>query len=460
MSESSILVVDGHAASRESVSRFLQDAGYAVRAAADPTEASMAMASGSVKMVIADTFILGGPCDGIVNHFKSRDPELPVILMASGGDVVSALGAIRAGASDYLLKPVSREILELAVKRCWRNGNGSGKIPDGYGKSLKTQSFEKTIITTDPGFQKIIRVAQGVAASNATVLIEGESGTGKELLASYIHKESLRRNGPYVALNCAALPETLAESELFGHERGAFTGAITRKPGRFEMAHQGTLVLDEISEMPLSIQAKLLRVLQERVIERVGGTRAIPVDVRIIAISNKNIKTAVKDGRFREDLFYRIHVVPLIVPPLRERRGDIPVLARHFLERCALMNGAGRKDISPETLKLLEEMTWHGNVRELENVIERAILLCEGETLKPEHLFLDRMDNSASAGTATMRAGVSMRDMERMLISETLKEVNGNRTHAARMLGISIRTLRNKLKEYRSALPPYEEEKD
>ncbi len=459
MSESSILVVDGHAASRESVSRILQDAGYAVKAACDTAEASLSMASGSVKMVIADTFIIQGSCADIISHFKAKDFELPVILMASDGDVVNALGAVRAGASDYLLKPVSRELLGLAVKRCWRNGNGSGKTSTCQGISNRTESFEKTVITNDPAFQKVLRVALGVSNSNATVLIQGESGTGKELLASYIHKNSGRKNGPYVALNCAALPETLAESELFGHERGAFTGAISRKPGRFEMAHQGTLVLDEISEMPLSIQAKLLRVLQERVIERVGGIRPIPVDVRIIAISNKDMKAAVKDGRFREDLFYRIHVVPLLVPPLRERKGDIPILVHHFMDRYALINNNRRKEISPETLRMLQEMTWHGNVRELENVIERGILLCEGETLRPEHLMFEQMD-IPSAETASMKAGMSMRDMERMLISETLREVNGNRTHAARMLGISIRTLRNKLREYRSTLPSEEESKD
>lgn len=449
MSEGSIFVVDQNEGSRRAMAELLRGAGYEVEAAADPAEALSALSRGGVRMVVADASGNHGSGPEMVALFKAGNPNLPVILTSSCGDVAGALEAIKAGASEYLLKPVSRELVELAVKRCLLSGNGSGRPENA--PSVSRPRREKRIVTQDPGFQRVLKAALTVARSGATVLIQGESGTGKELLADFIHMNSDRRNGPYVALNCAALPENLAESELFGHEKGAFTGAVARKPGRFELAHRGTLVLDEISEMPPSIQAKLLRVLQEREVERVGGTRPVPVDVRVIAISNKDLKAAVREGRFREDLFYRIHVVPLVIPSLRERRGDIRLLASHFLEKAACANGTRVKGISPEALKALEAMDWKGNVRELENVIERAALLCEEEVIRPQHLMFDSLETQERS-SPLLPAGMSMREMERLLISSTLKEVNGNRTHAARMLGISIRTLRNKLKEYREGL--------
>jgi two-component system response regulator FlrC len=447
MSEGSIFVVDQNEGSRRAMAELLRGAGYEVESFADPAQALSALSRGGVKMVVADASGNHGAGPETVSLFKAGNPDLPVILTSSCGDVAGALDAIKAGASEYLLKPLSKDIVELAVKRCLLSGNGSGRAENAPSRTRR----EKRIVTQDPGFQKVLKAALTVARSGATVLIQGESGTGKELLADFIHMNSDRRNGPYVALNCAALPENLAESELFGHEKGAFTGAVARKPGRFELAHRGSLVLDEISEMPLSIQAKLLRVLQEREVERVGGTRPVPVDVRVIAISNKDLKAAVRDKRFREDLFYRIHVVPLVIPPLRERRGDIRLLASYFLEKTAGVNGTRAKEISPEALKTLEAMEWKGNVRELENVIERAALLCEEEVIRPHHLMFDSLETQDRA-SPLLPAGMSMKEMERLLISSTLKEVNGNRTHAARMLGISIRTLRNKLREYREGL--------
>ncbi|MEJ2628977.1 MAG: sigma-54 dependent transcriptional regulator, partial [bacterium] len=307
----------------------------------------------------------------------------------------------------------------------------------------------KKILTKDDKFINIMSLAKSVANSNATVLILGESGTGKELLASYIHKNCGKQNGRYIAVNCAALPENLIESELFGHEKGAFTGATCKKIGKFEAANKGTIVLDEISEMPFSLQAKLLRVIQEKEVCRIGGNKNIQIDVRIIAISNIDISTAVKEGKFREDLFYRINVVPLKIPPLRERKKDILYLAEYFLELYSKNNFKNIIEIEDEAKSILYNYDWPGNVRELENVMERAVILNKDGCIKKEDLFLEIKEKRKKS--VTINPGMSVREMEEELIYQTLKEVNGNRTHAADMLGISIRTLRNKLKEYSAA---------
>jgi DNA-binding NtrC family response regulator len=302
-------------------------------------------------------------------------------------------------------------------------------------------------------------MARQVARSTATVLIQGESGTGKELLASYVHRHSLHPDAPYVAVNCAALPETLAESELFGHEKGAFTGAVARKAGKFELAGKGTLVLDEIGEMPLPLQAKLLRALQEKEVDRVGGGAPVPVDARVVAITNRDLGRAVAAGRFREDLFFRINVVPLAIPPLRERIGDIMLLADHFLARFNEQNGRRVAGFSDEALQALTRHDWRGNVRELENRLERAVLLAEGERIGPRDLGLSLPAEAAAGACRPMvfRPGITVSEMERQLIMGTLAQVDQNRTRAAEMLGISIRTLRNKLREYRAeASPPAE----
>ncbi|MGD8801511.1 MAG: sigma-54 dependent transcriptional regulator, partial [Desulfobacterales bacterium] len=300
---------------------------------------------------------------------------------------------------------------------------------------------------------EILKLAKNVANSRSTILIQGESGTGKELLAAYIHEHSGYPDEPYIALNCAALPDTLAESELFGHEKGAFTGAVGRKMGKFELAKYGTVVLDEISEMTLPLQAKLLRVLQEREIDRIGGSRPVPMNARVVAISNKELKKAVAKGKFREDLYYRINVVPFTVPPLRERPGDIPLLVTHFLEKFCNLNQRKMLNISDAAMARLTQKHWKGNIRELENTIERAVLIGNGPELLPEHLFLDVAEPDGASQTAgTIQAGMTVKEMEKKLITCTLQEVDDNRTRAAELLGISIRTLRNKLKEYKQEL--------
>jgi len=292
-----------------------------------------------------------------------------------------------------------------------------------------------------------LTLARRVADSDATILILGENGTGKELLASFIHQESPRKAGPLVAINCAALQETLAESELFGHERGAFTGAFTRKVGRFELADHGTLLLDEVSELTLNMQAKILRVLQEREIDRVGGQQPRSIDVRIIAISNQDLVTAVRENRFREDLFYRLNVLPMTLPPLRERKKDIPLLTNFFLKKYDLINNRRMINVAPATLERLVSHVWPGNIRELENVVERAVLIGKGDTMLPEHLnFVNTREGPPSTGPGSV--GATIKEMEMAHILDTLKACQDNRTRTAERLGISLRTLRNRLREY------------
>ncbi|MDH5752119.1 MAG: sigma-54 dependent transcriptional regulator, partial [Deltaproteobacteria bacterium] len=341
-----------------------------------------------------------------------------------------------------------------------------GPAPDG-----------RDLVTADPAMQQLLGVAENVARSKATVLIQSESGTGKELLARYIHVRSDRPDGPFVAVNCAALPETLLESELFGHRKGAFTGAIQDHKGRFEQAHGGTILLDEISEMALPLQAKLLRVLQEHEVDRIGGKEPISVDVRVIATTNRDLFKYVEEGKFREDLYYRLNVIPMRLPPLRERKGDVPLLADHFIRKHAMRNGRSAVAISNEAIEVLCHYNWRGNVRELENVMERALLLCDGKSILPHHLLMGQSPSTAQAAAAIAPApaaqeapaagsngsgspaqpsgetlgisvGMSMREVEKKLIFETLRNTGGNRTQAAKVLSISIRTLRNKLNEY------------
>ncbi len=312
------------------------------------------------------------------------------------------------------------------------------------------------IITEDRRMREIIQLAKTVASSKATVMIQGESGTGKELVACLIHEHSTRAARPFVAINCAAIPENLLESELFGYERGAFTGAVTSKAGKFEFANGGTILLDEISEMDVRLQAKLLRVIQESEVDRIGGRKPIPVDVRIIATSNRNLTECVKEGSFREDLFYRLNVVNLTLPPLRERLGDVKILARDFLVKMASKSGKNIQDFSVDAMNILEAHVWHGNIRELENVIERAALTAQGPLVLPQDIAIERRITAPSEAADELSMldrnwspGQTLDQIEKNVILEALKYHKGNRTHTAKALGISIRTLRNKLADYR-----------
>lgn len=308
---------------------------------------------------------------------------------------------------------------------------------------------ERQMIASDHAMLSLLDMARRIAPSDATVLLQGESGSGKEVLARFIHAHSRRRNGPFAAVNCAALPETLAESELFGFEKGAFTGALNRKIGKFEQAREGTLLLDEISEMPLNLQPKLLRVLQEKTVNRIGGYESIGVNARIVATTNRDLGRMVKEGQFRQDLYYRLRVIPMTLPPLRERPADIPRLIDYFIHKFHDASQQPRPVFSPEAMRKLTRWSWPGNVRELENTVERAILICPNPPVGPEYLLLeDDLSEERITDTAQL-VGMTVKELEKKLIVQTLSHVNQNRTEASQMLGISIRTLRNKLREYR-----------
>jgi DNA-binding NtrC family response regulator len=381
----------------------------------------------------------------LVRRIKDRCPSIYPLVGACRGTADDVVSALQAGAADVIIDPFEKELIEQAFAKA------AGSVPDASAGYASDRNFPKSVITQDKTLQGVLAIAKKVASSTATVLVTGESGTGKELLASFIHAHSNREREPYVAINCAALPEQLAESELFGHEKGAFTGAISKKIGKFESAAKGTLVLDEITEMALPLQAKLLRALQEREIVRLGANHPIPIAARVIAVSNQNMKEAVTSGAFREDLYYRLNVIPLTIPPLRERKNDIPLLADYFLKRFSAQNASAMSRISDQAMGLLMQQPWPGNVRELENTIERGVLIGSGAELLPAHLILEA-PIAETCRKPSLAAGMTVRDMEKELIFNTLNAVNDNRTHAAKMLGISIRTLRNKLNEYRGEM--------
>jgi DNA-binding NtrC family response regulator len=385
----------------------------------------------------------------LLAEVKAEHPFLPVYLISRRPTVEGAVAAMREGAQDYLAAPLSWEKLTATLEPYLKNGRqnllraGPNTTAPGPGRP---------VITQDPVMLNILRMAKSVAPTRATVLIQGESGTGKEVLARHLHDHSDRAAGPFVAVNCAALPEGLLESELFGHEKGAFTGAMVRKLGKFELANNGTLLLDEISEMHPHLQAKLLRVLQENEIDRVGGRLPIPINVRMIATTNQDIHELIQKNDFREDLYYRLQVISLTLPPLRERRGDIPLLAEYFLQRYAQLFAKKNVKLAAHTLTALERASWPGNIRQLENTVARGVLLAEGTYVHPRDLLSEspaeppvRVPVAAPAGDKP----VTLREMEQSLIFQALDETSGNRTHAAKLLGISVRTLRNKLHEYR-----------
>ena len=445
-----ILVVDDDPSMRAALMETVRRLGFTVQGAADGIEAMERLARFNPWLVLTDLKMPRLNGLELIKDIKARSPLVTIVLMTAYGTVETAVEAMKHGASEYLLKPFSMDLLERVISNL-KNGR-----EEGAGPASSVQAGDsRAILTQDPGMVRLLSTVESVAASRATVLIQGESGTGKELLARFIHSRSPRAHRPFIAVNCAALPDGLLESELFGHERGAFTGALIKKIGRFEMAHTGTLLLDEISEMNLNLQAKLLRVLQEREVDRVGGRDPVPVNIRVIATTNRSLYREVEQGKFREDLYYRLNVFPIVVPPLRERPLDIPVLARHFAAHSATRNGLTQPVISEETVVHLQRQPWKGNVRELENVMERAVLLAGQGTILPEHCTVKREDESViPLGQVKQTANGSLWEMERELIFKTLARVKDNRTHAAKELGISIRTLRNKLREYRETDRP------
>jgi DNA-binding NtrC family response regulator len=437
---SQVLVVDDEAAMRAALEGSFRRDGWNVISAAGATEAIAKFRNAPCGLVITDMRMPEGDGLRVLQGVRDIAPETAVLFLTAFGSIPEAVQTMREGACDYLVKPVSFETLKQAAHRVLESS-----------VSETEEAHKKEFVSKSPAFRRVLEQARQVASSDVDILIEAESGTGKELLSRFIHRASPRESSAFVAVNCAAFPEALLESELFGHVRGAFTGAMASKPGKFELADGGTLLLDEIGEMPLSLQPKLLRVLQEREVDRLGDVRPLRVNVRVIATTNQILRELVDEGRFRSDLYYRLRVVPLSIPPLRERREDIPGLANWFMRKYAPKSPAKHFEISADLLARLEAHSWPGNIRELENFIRRALAFSRGNVLTPD-LMEDSEPTSSSVASEFPTQGVSLRDMERRLLEKTLDSTGGNRTRAAEIMGISLRTIRNKIREY--GLPP------
>ncbi|RMH36107.1 MAG: sigma-54-dependent Fis family transcriptional regulator [Nitrospirae bacterium] len=442
-SRRSVLLVDDDEHLRAAIREALEHRGYCVRVARDGHEGLQYLMEEPVQLVLIDLNMPGMNGIEMLRTLRSAGFTVPVVVLTAYGTMDSAIEAMKLGATDYLRKPCPLEEVERLVQRFCM---ASPEPVEATEHELRHPQDSDGFLTRNDRMRHLLAMLEPVAKSQATILIQGESGTGKEVLARYIHRRSNRADQPFVAVNCAALPEGLLESELFGYEKGAFTGAIHRRCGKFELAHRGTLLLDEIGEMSLALQAKLLRVLQEREVDRLGSHRPVAVDIRVIATTNRSLIQEVQAGRFREDVYYRLSVVPITLPPLRERPEDIEVLAEHFVKQSCARNGRPMVKLTKEAVAYLTSRPWRGNVRELENVIERGVLLAQSGSLRPEHLTFETV---AVTSAPDMTFSGTVWEMERQLILKTLDRLGGNRTHAARALGISIRTLRNKLREYR-----------
>jgi two-component system response regulator FlrC len=445
MSNHKILLVEDERKEREALSDVLTDLGYVVVVAADGIDALVQIKSARVDLILTDFQMPNMNGLELLSEVKGNGLDIPVVFISGHSTVDTSVEAMKLGAFDFFLKPISIELIKEIVEKVFER-QGS------HTKARNVSQDRYRLVTKEQNMIQLMNLARSIANSKASVLIQGESGTGKELFAHFIHNNSSRGNKPFVAVNCAALPDGLLESELFGYEKGAFTGAISRKLGKFELAQGGTILLDEISEMALHLQAKLLRVLQEEEIDRVGGNNPIPIDVRVIATTNRNIETAIKEKSFREDFYYRLNVIPLKIPPLRDRADDVIVLANYFIEKYNRIDDRDVKGLTDGALQILTSQYWRGNVRELENVIERAVLLCKEKLIGVKDLFITENPRSECNRKKTIMPVGTLREMEKQLIFNALDQTNGNRTHAARILGINVRTLRNKLNEYREQM--------
>lgn len=444
-----ILIVDDKEMMRDSLSLAVNRAGHKAITTEDPSQALDLIRQHRPAVVITDLKM--PKMDGIelLTKIKADQPDLPVILMTAFATISTAVQAMKFGAFDYVQKPFESDEILVVVDRAIQHGNLVA-TNQALLANLE-QGAPKVLVGSSPSMAEVrTRISQVAQSPNATVLINGESGTGKEVVAQLIHQQSARAGRPMVCLNCAALPPNLLESELFGHEKGAFTGADKLRKGRFELADQSTLLLDEISEIDPGIQAKLLRVLQERAFDRVGSSVTQHVDVRVIATTNRNLLDWVKQGKFREDLFYRLNVVPISLPPLRERRSDIPELADHFLAKIAKRDGRPKRGLEPEAIELISAYNWPGNVRELENIMERCVVLETGDMIRASTLssWVANITTTEVASTA-YRAGAVLEEMERDAILRTLSRFHGHRAKTANELGIGLRTLGMKLKKFK-----------
>jgi len=441
-----ILIVDDERNTREGLQRALQDR-YDVLLAEDSQKALQTLESTPIDVMLTDLRMPGVDGMGLLRRAMSLTHPPVCIMMTAYGSIENAVQAMQAGAYHYITKPVNLDELELVIQRALHsrrieteNANLHEQIDQKFGL--------ENLIGESPAMQQVFETIRQVAPSRATVLITGETGTGKELIAKAIHNLSPRKNAAFIAVHAAALPTTLLESELFGHEKGAFTGAVERRIGRFELADGGTLFLDEVGELEPQMQVKLLRVLEERAFERVGGAKTLEVDVRLVAATNKQLKKLVSEGKFRDDLFYRLSVVTVDLPPLRERRDDIPLLVKAFLDEFNHENGKQVRELTPEALNVLLAYDWPGNVRELRNTIEQMVVLARSERLTVRDVPAAIRGGADLGKINVVRTGMTVEDAERQLIMQALKEMSGNRTKAAQKIGISRRTLHRKLKEY------------
>ena len=441
-----VLVVDDEQSVQRMFKRALSGAGYEVTTCSSGEEAIEMFARASPEVVLLDIHMRDG-MDGLeaLRRIRDMDDSVPVVMVTADGNLTTAVKAMKIGAHDYIAKPCDLDDLKMTVERALQHRSMSARLSYYHGE-MKRQYGLGNIVGQSNAMQEVFEKIKTVAPSTATILVQGESGTGKELVARAIHLLSPRKEHPFVAFNCVATPEGLLESELFGHEKGAFTGAVERRDGRFVVAHKGTILLDEIGEMPLSLQAKLLRVLQEGVVERLGSANPLPVDVRVIATTNRDLAAEVADGSFRDDLYYRLNVVPMKLPPLRERREDIPLLVNHFLEQSYKQNKRDLGMCPPEVMIQLQQYDWPGNVRELRNIVERMVVL---GSFDYSHVEGRPQASRGQDGEVAVPLGRSLADVEKLLILETLKMTGGSKQEAVKILGISIRTLRNKLNAYR-----------
>jgi DNA-binding NtrC family response regulator len=465
MSIEKVIVLEDDLIVRNNLEQCLRRRRYDVASVSTIAAAQELLAKDNFDLVFLDMRLPDGDGTDLLKTIQQR-PQKPLVVVTTGfGSIESAVECMKNGAFDYVIKPFSNEQIEFTLRKA-----------EEFTQLLRVNRFlsqetdDRTtseLLGNSPAMENVRQLIRKVARTHATVLIHGESGTGKELVARALYLESPRASAPFIRVNCAAVPENLIESEFFGHEKGSFTGALTKREGRFELAHGGTILLDEISEISPNVQAKLLRVLQERELERVGGNRTIKVDVRVIATTNRNLETSVEKKEFRQDLYFRLNVVPIHVPPLRERLEDVPFLAEEFMKRFGRKHGVHVKGFSDEAMQALKTHNWPGNVRELQNVIERAVILCsDNGILEPEHLGLTASSqpsaaaspNAASASSANGGALPPLAEMEKRHILAALEQCKGNRTHAAKLLDVSIRTLRNKLHEYNGTSPKAEEE--
>ncbi len=439
-----ILIVEDEAKMRRLLELNLADDGFTTHSAGDAETGLKLLRENAIDLVLTDLKLPG--MDGLefLQTIKRQNAALPVVVMTAFGSVETAVDAMKAGASDYVLKPFSLTEMRMVIHkeldvRDLREENRS--LREALGKRYA----HPNIVARSPKMQEVLATVERVAPTNATVLLGGESGVGKDLIARAIHEKSRRASGPFLKINSTAIPENLLESELFGFEKGAFTGAVASKPGKFELADKGTLFLDEIGDVPPVTQVKLLRVLQEREFERLGGTRTVKVDVRLIAATNKDLREALEQGTFREDLYYRLNVVPIDIAPLRERKEDIPELANLFISRFTGESGKPVEGITPEAMQILVNYHWPGNVRELQNIIERACALAKGNVLTPSDIHLDVRPTKSSGSGGFFPDGMTLEQWEDEMVQEALRRANGNKSQAARLLGLSRNALRYRL---------------